>query len=184
MQYHIVTLFPEWFSSPLHTALFAKAEQTGIVGVDFYNPRDYTQNKHNKVDDSPYGGGPGMVLAVQPILDAIRAIPQKGRLIALTPAGEPLTQKLAEELSKEEHLTLICGRYEGFDERLYERQHVCKTVIWEKTNRAQKKVTRKTFWNIPISHARKILWTWKFRKFCKKAIIRKSALGGANNLSP
>lgn len=131
MQYHIVTLFPEWFSSPLHTALFAKAEQTGIVGVDFYNPRDYTQNKHNKVDDSPYGGGPGMVLAVQPILDAVRAIPQKGRLIALTPAGEPLTQKLAEELSKEEHLTLICGRYEGFDERLYELLPIQRISVGE-----------------------------------------------------
>ena len=120
MQYHIVTLFPEWFQSPLNTALFAKASQAGIVGADFINPRDHTLNKHNKVDDSPYGGGPGMVLMVQPILDAVRSIPQTGPIIALTPAGEPLTQKLAEELAREEHLTLICGRYEGFDERLYD----------------------------------------------------------------
>ena len=100
MQYHIVTLFPEWFSSPLHTALFAKAEQTGIVGVDFYNPRDYTRNKHNKVDDSPYGGGPGMVLAVQPILDAIRAIPQKDALSPLLRQENPLPKNWLKNFPK------------------------------------------------------------------------------------
>lgn len=120
MHYHLVTLFPEWFSSPLNTALFAKANQAGIVHVDYINPRDFTKNKHHKVDDSPYGGGPGMVLMAQPLFHALASIPQKGRIIALTPAGKPLTQKLAEELAKEEHLTLICGRYEGFDERLYD----------------------------------------------------------------
>lgn len=131
MHYHLVTLFPEWFSSPFNTALFAKANQAGIVTVDYINPRDFTQNKHHKVDDSPYGGGPGMVLMVQPLLDAIASIPQKGRLIALTPAGKPLTQKLAEELAKEEHLTLICGRYEGFDERLYELLPIERVSVGE-----------------------------------------------------
>lgn len=120
MHYHIITLFPEWFSSPLDTALFAKARDTGIVTVEYINPRDFTKNKHNKVDDSPYGGGPGMVLMAQPLVDAVASIPKPGRLIALTPAGTPLSQKLAEELAKEEDLTLICGRYEGFDERIYE----------------------------------------------------------------
>lgn len=131
MQYHIVTLFPEWFQSPLNTALFAKASQAGIVGADFINPRDHTLNKHSKVDDSPYGGGPGMVLMVQPILDAVRSIPQTGPIIALTPAGEPLTQKLAEELAREEHLTLICGRYEGFDERLYDLLPIRRISVGE-----------------------------------------------------
>lgn len=131
MHYHIVTLFPEWFQSPLNTALFAKANEAGIVSVDFINPRDYTQNKHNKVDDSPYGGGPGMVLMVQPILDAVKAIPETGPIVALTPAGEPLTQKLAEELAQENHLTLICGRYEGFDERLYDLLPIRRVSVGE-----------------------------------------------------
>lgn len=131
MHYHIVTLFPEWFQSPLNTALFAKAAQAGIVSADFINPRDYTQNKHNKVDDSPYGGGPGMVLMVQPILDAVKSIPETGPIVALTPAGEPLTQKLAEELARQTHLTLICGRYEGFDERLYDLLPIRRVSVGE-----------------------------------------------------
>lgn len=131
MHYHIVTLFPEWFQSPLNTALFAKAAQAGIVSADFINPRNYTQNKHNKVDDSPYGGGPGMVLMVQPILDAVKSIPETGPIVALTPAGEPLTQKLAEELARQTHLTLICGRYEGFDERLYDLLPIRRVSVGE-----------------------------------------------------
>ncbi len=119
MHYHIVSLFPEWFKSPLNTALFAKAEQEGIVQVSHINPRDFTDDKHNKVDDRPYGGGPGMVLMPQPILDAVKSIKNCGQIIALTPSGEPFTQELAAELSKEDDLTLICGRYEGFDERIY-----------------------------------------------------------------
>lgn len=131
MHYHIVTLFPEWFSSPLNTALFAKANEAGIVTVDYINPRDFTQNKHKKVDDSPYGGGPGMVLMAQPLMDAIASIPKQGRLIALTPAGTPLSQKLAEELAKEEDLTLICGRYEGFDERIYDLLPIERVSVGE-----------------------------------------------------
>ncbi len=119
MHYHLITLFPEWFSSPLSTALFAKAEQENIVKVSYVNPRDHTLDKHQKVDDRPYGGGPGMVLMVQPILDAVKSIPNPGQIIALTPSGEPFSQEMARELAKEENLTLICGRYEGFDERLY-----------------------------------------------------------------
>ncbi len=131
MHYHIVTLFPEWFSSPLNTALFAKANEAGIVTVDYINPRDFTKNKHKKVDDSPYGGGPGMVLMAQPLMDAIASIPKQGRLIALTPAGTPLSQKLAEELAREEDLTLICGRYEGFDERIYDLLPIERVSVGE-----------------------------------------------------
>lgn len=131
MHYHIVTLFPEWFASPLQTALFAKADKAGIVSVDFVNPRDFTENKHHKVDDSPYGGGPGMVLMVQPILDAVKSIPDPGTIIALTPTGEPLTQNLARQLAKEKNLTLICGRYEGFDERLYEVLPIKRVSVGE-----------------------------------------------------
>lgn len=120
MRYHIVTLFPEWFESPMQTALLAKADSAGIVDVEFINPRDYTNDKHHKVDDSPYGGGPGMVLMAQPIVDAVNSIKNTGTILVLTPTGEPLTQELAKELAKKEDITLICGRYEGFDERIFE----------------------------------------------------------------
>jgi len=131
MHYHIVSLFPEWFHSPLQTALFAKANKAGIVDVDYINPRDFTEDKHNKVDDRPYGGGPGMVLMTQPILDAVKSIANSGIIIALSPAGEPLTQELARELAKEKDLTLICGRYEGFDERLFSLLPIRKVSVGE-----------------------------------------------------
>ena len=131
MRYHIVSLFPEWFQSPLQTALFAKADKAGIVEVDYINPRDFTNDKHNKVDDRPYGGGPGMVLMAQPIVDAVKSIPNHGTIIALTPTGEPLTQELARELAKEEDITLICGRYEGFDERLYALLPIKRVCVGE-----------------------------------------------------
>ena len=131
MRYHLVTLFPEWFSSPLNTALFAKAIEAGIIHIDYTNPRDFTQNKHHKVDDSPYGGGPGMVLMAQPLVDAINSLSlsEKKTIIALTPTGEPLTQEIVRELAKEEDLTLICGRYEGFDERIYDILPIRKISI-------------------------------------------------------
>lgn len=135
MHYHLITLFPEWFTSPLNTALFAKANKAGIVSVDYINPRDFTENKHKKVDDSPYGGGPGMVLMAQPILDAVKSIEkagkQTGSIIILTPTGEPLTQKIAHELAQEENLTLICGRYEGFDERIYDLLPIRRISVGE-----------------------------------------------------
>ncbi len=131
MHYHIISLFPNWFESPLQTSLFAKARQAKIVEVSHINPRDFTKDKHCKVDDRPYGGGPGMVLMAQPLLDAIKSIPNPGQIIALTPAGEPLTQDLAEQLAKEENITLICGRYEGFDERLYSLLPIKRVSVGE-----------------------------------------------------
>ena len=131
MHYHIVSLFPEWFHSPLQTALFAKADKAGIVEVSHINPRDFTEDKHNKVDDRPYGGGPGMLLMAQPILDAVKSIQNPGTIIALTPAGEPLTQELARELAKEKDITLICGRYEGFDERLFSLLPIKRVSVGE-----------------------------------------------------
>lgn len=119
MQYNIITIFPDWFESPLQTGLLGKADGAGLVKVNLVNPRDYTNDPHLKVDDRPYGGGPGMVLMAQPIVDAIRSIEKTGPIIALSPSGKPFTQKMAEELATHDTLTLICGRYEGFDERIY-----------------------------------------------------------------
>ena len=124
MHYHIVTLFPEWFESPLSHGLMEKARHAGIVEFSFANPRDKSADRHHSVDDRPYGGGPGMVLMLDPLVQTIRECPpcngKKGRVVVLTPAGRPFTQVLARELAREENLTLVCGRYEGFDARLFE----------------------------------------------------------------
>ena len=124
MHYTLVTLFPEWFESPLSSGLMARARTAGIVSFSFANPRDKAMDRHRSVDDRPYGGGPGMVLMLDPLVQTLRETPSvqsgRGRLVALTPAGRPFTQKLARELAQEEELTLICGRYEGFDARLFE----------------------------------------------------------------
>ena len=124
MHYNLVTLFPEWFDSPLSSSLMEKAREAGIVSFSFANPRDKSTDRHHHVDDRPYGGGPGMVLMLEPMVRTLRELPpcngRKGRMIALTPVGRPFTQELARELAKEEELTLICGRYEGFDARLFD----------------------------------------------------------------
>lgn len=118
----IITLFPEWFASPLDTALLGKARSCGLLTFQLLNPREETEDRHHTVDDKPYGGGPGMVMMVDPLVRTLRKLDaspgQRGRVIVLAAAGRPLTQQLARELSAEPALTLICGRYEGIDARL------------------------------------------------------------------
>lgn len=121
MRINIVTLFPEWFASPLETALLGKAREAGLVDFHLLNPRDRTEDRHHLVDDRPYGGGPGMVMMVEPLAKTLRELQGQGaagRMVMLAAAGRPLTQSLARELAKEETLTLVCGRYEGIDTRL------------------------------------------------------------------
>ena len=119
-QFHIVSLFPEFFDSPLGVALMGRARDAGIVDVTFHNPRDFSSDRHRHVDDSPYGGGPGMVLQGEPVAAALRSITQPGRMLVMSPGGRPMTQRMARAWAKEEHLTIICGRYEGLDQRLFE----------------------------------------------------------------
>ncbi|MBD5557492.1 MAG: tRNA (guanosine(37)-N1)-methyltransferase TrmD [Desulfovibrio sp.] len=118
MRFHLVTLFPEFFASPLATGLMGRARENGVVDVSFHDPRAFSEDRHHHVDDRPYGGGPGMVLQPGPVAAAVRHIPTPGRIVFLTPGGRPFTQTLARELAREEDLTLICGRYEGLDARL------------------------------------------------------------------
>lgn len=118
MHFHLVSLFPEFFDSPLRAGLLAKAQETGVVSFTLHNPRDYAADKHRSVDDRPYGGGPGMVMLLDPLAAALRAIPRPGRILVMSPGGRPLTQALARRLAAEQSLTLVCGRYEGFDARL------------------------------------------------------------------
>lgn len=120
MRITLVTLFPEWFESPLEAALLGRARAAGLVDVHLLNPRDRATDRHQTVDDRPYGGGPGMVMMLDPLVRTLRELgsAEAGRVIMLSASGRPLTQKLARELACEERLTLICGRYEGIDARL------------------------------------------------------------------
>lgn len=119
MKIDILTLFPEMFDGFKNESIIKRAIDSKKVEINTCNFRDFAKNKHKKVDDTPYGGGAGMVLMCQPIYDAVESLKtDKSKVIMLSPQGKPYTQKKAYELSKEEHLIFICGHYEGFDERI------------------------------------------------------------------
>jgi tRNA (guanine37-N1)-methyltransferase len=119
--FDIITLFPEMFTSAFSTSLLGKAIAAGQVSVDFTNPRDFTEDKHRSVDDTPYGGGAGMVMRPGPLVAAIEHAEKtrgRARKILLCPSGAPLTQSIVNRLAREPRVLLVCGRYEGFDERV------------------------------------------------------------------
>lgn len=120
----ILTLFPEMFRGPFEASIIGRAVQGGLVEVFVNNIRDYAEGRHKVVDDYPFGGGPGMVMKPEPIFRAVESVaaqaPQRGRVVLLTPQGRLLSQSVAEELADEERLLLICGHYEGVDERVCE----------------------------------------------------------------
>ncbi|HWJ76589.1 MAG TPA: tRNA (guanosine(37)-N1)-methyltransferase TrmD [Niallia sp.] len=131
MKIDVLTLFPEMFEGVLHSSILKKAKEAEKVSYDVINFREYADNKHQTVDDYPYGGGAGMVLKPQPIFDAIADLESKNqtkpRVVLMCPQGERYSQKKAEELAKEEHLIFICGHYEGYDERI--REHLVTDEI-------------------------------------------------------
>ena len=119
MRIDVFTIFPGIFESPLRESLLGRAVAGGLLEVRVHDLRDWTTDPHRKVDDASFGGGPGMVLRAQPIFDAVESLdPDRGRVLLLSPAGRRLDQAFVRELSLEPHLTLICGRYEGIDERV------------------------------------------------------------------
>jgi tRNA (guanine37-N1)-methyltransferase len=121
MRFDILTLFPEIFSGYLGQSLLKRAIDAGLVEVHVHNIRDWAEGKHKQVDDRPFGGGPGMVLMVEPVVkcvEAVQALAQPGQLVLLTPQGRRLKQEVVEELAANQRLLLLCGRYEGFDERI------------------------------------------------------------------
>ncbi|MBC7516707.1 MAG: tRNA (guanosine(37)-N1)-methyltransferase TrmD [Alkalinema sp. FL-bin-369] len=120
MRFDIVTLFPEFFTSPLECGLVGKALANDVASVQFTNPRDFTTDKHRKVDDVPYGGGAGMVMKVEPMFAAIESLPVLPRreVIYFTPQGTPMTHMLFKELLTYDQIVLVCGNYEGVDERV------------------------------------------------------------------
>jgi len=121
MRFDILTLFPSMFSSPLGESILGRAVEKGLIQIQTINIRDFSLEKHQVVDDAPYGGGQGMVMKVEPIARAIESVKsqnQSSRTIYLTPQGKPFNQDLARRLSTQTHLILLCGRYEGVDERV------------------------------------------------------------------
>ena len=122
MNYHILTLFPEMVLNGLNTSIIGKATEKGLINIEATNIRDFANNKHNHVDDYPYGGGAGMVMQPQPVYDAYKSVIDKiggpARVIYLTPQGKVFNQSMAEEFAREENLIFLCGHYEGIDERV------------------------------------------------------------------
>ncbi len=126
MHFHIITIFPEFFDSPLRAGVVSRAVENGIIGVATINPRDFTEDKHRRVDDYSFGGGAGMVMKPEPLAAAVAAARTQNpgaRVYAMSPGGEILTDELARELAKEKGLILLCGRYEGIDQRIID--HYC-----------------------------------------------------------
>lgn len=126
MRIDVLSLFPDMFSGPMHDSIVGKAIENGHLTMPVTNFRDYSTNKHGNVDDYPFGGGAGMLLQPQPIFDALKATEEqaaaeglpKGRVILLDPTGVTFNQHVAEEFAHEDHLTFLCGHYEGYDERI------------------------------------------------------------------
>lgn len=119
MKFDIITIFPKMFESPLGETIIKRAQEKGLVEFCLHDIRDNTKDKHRSVDDSPYGGGAGMVMMPGPLVDAVEAVPRLGKSlrILMTPQGEPLTQKIVRDLAGYHQLIVTCGRYEGIDER-------------------------------------------------------------------
>lgn len=121
MRFDVLTLFPEMFQGYLTQSILKLALDAGLVEIHLWNIRDWATGKHKSVDDRPFGGGPGMVLMPEPVFAAVEDVQAKaesGLLVLLTPGGERLTQTVVEDLAKQKRLLLLCGRYEGFDERI------------------------------------------------------------------
>ena len=119
MKIDVLTLFPGMFPGPLDESIIKRACESGRLQLGVHDLRDYTHDRHRTVDDRPFGGGPGMLLKPEPLFEAVEALRgEKTRVILTSPAGRPFRQEIARELAGEEHLLLVCGSYEGFDERV------------------------------------------------------------------
>lgn len=130
IRFDILSIFPEMFNSPFESSILKKARDKGIIEINILNIRDFTEDKHRMTDDAPYGGGGGMVMKVEPIDRAITGVPREGTrvlTILMTPQGEKFNQAVAEVLSHYEQIIIICGHYEGVDERV--RQHLVDREI-------------------------------------------------------
>ena len=122
MKIDVLTLFPAMFAGPLDESIIKRARQAGLLELQIWNLRDYAHDRHKTVDDRPFGGGPGMLLKPEPIFEAVEGLQREHtRVVLMSPAGRPFTQSIAHELAQVEHLLLVTGHYEGFDERVREQ---------------------------------------------------------------
>lgn len=127
MNFHVLTLFPEMISDGLHTSITGRAIEKGVISLDTVNIRDYTTDRHKKVDDYPYGGGAGMLMQAQPVYDAYVSVVQhirtriRPRVVYMAPQGKTFDQQMARELANEEDLIILCGHYEGIDQRVLDQ---------------------------------------------------------------
>jgi len=133
MRFDVLTLFPEMFPGYMSQSLLNKAIEGQLVDVQVHNLREWATDKHQKIDDRPFGGGPGMILMVEPVVNSVRAVQKmaqpKGKIVMMTPSGRRLDQKFVEELAVEPRLILLCGRYEGFDQRVTDILHPIEVSI-------------------------------------------------------
>ena len=123
VRFTVLTIFPEFFDSPLRVGLLGKAIESHLLSVECVQLRDFAHDRHQTVDDTPYGGGPGMVMKIEPLVEALEAVHSRGqvtRTVLLSPRGKRFSQETACEFAKSDSVVLICGRYEGLDERLVE----------------------------------------------------------------
>jgi tRNA (guanine37-N1)-methyltransferase len=127
MHFDIFTLFPDMFQGPFTESILKRAQERGLLSIALHNIRDITTDKHHIVDDYPYGGGAGMVMKPEPIFAALEAVYESGPIILLTPQGRLFNQRIARALAQEQRVTLLCGHYEGIDERV--RQHLVTDEI-------------------------------------------------------
>lgn len=127
MRFDIFTLFPEMFRGPFDESILARARAQGIIEIRLHNPRDVTTDRHHVVDDYPYGGGAGMVMKPDPLFAAVEAVHESGPIILMSPQGRIFSQSIARELAQEPRVTLLCGHYEGVDERV--REHLVTDEI-------------------------------------------------------
>ena len=119
MKFDVLTLFPEMFE-PLKHSIIERASKQNLININLINIRDFSKDKHKKVDDTPYGGGAGMVLQIMPIKKALDSLPSTGKVIITAPQGKTFNEQMAQDWAKEDELTFICGHYEGFDQRVYD----------------------------------------------------------------
>ena len=121
MKFDVLTLFPEMFE-PLNSSIIGRAKEKNLIEINLINIRDFSRDKHKKVDDTPYGGGAGMVMMPDVVYDAYKSVEDKNaKVIYMSPQGKKLTQKKVEELAKQEHLIILCGHYEGIDQRVIDK---------------------------------------------------------------
>lgn len=129
MKFSILSLFPKYFEGPFDVSMIKRAKDAQVIDIDLVDIRSFATDKHKTVDDRPYGGGPGMVLKPDPVIKAIRSVrEEKSHVVYLSPQGEPLTAALCKELAKKPHVILVCGHYEGIDQRIIDLevdQEIC-----------------------------------------------------------